>query len=148
DVLDRGFVRAPTRDPVSGKLDPAFFPADPKLLAAAQRAAKVVQPSRGPREDGDPPKTREGLIVTGDSFVANATNRSALRRELNAAAAEMEGASVMQVCARFGVPAIVIRSITDHADNQAGDSYRRFVETAARNAAQLAIATVREFLAR
>jgi len=147
DVLDRGFVRSATRDPVSGKLDPLFFPADPKLLAAAQRAARKVEPSRGPRVDGPPPQVREGFIVTGDAFIANAANRSELRRELKATAAEMEGAAVMQVCARFGVPAIVIRSITDRADNQASDSYRRFVETASRNAALLALATAREFLA-
>jgi adenosylhomocysteine nucleosidase len=145
DTTDKGFIRSPTRDPVSGKLDPPFFPADPKLLAAAQRAARTVKPARGPRLDGAPPQIREGLIVTGDAFIANAVNRAVLRRDLKATAAEMEGAAVMQICSRFGVPGIVIRGITDRADNQAEDSYRRFVETASRNAADLAVATAREF---
>jgi adenosylhomocysteine nucleosidase len=146
-MKDSGFSRSPTRNPISGQLDPRFFPADPELLSAARRAAKIVQTSRGHLLDaGATPQIREGLIVTGDAFIASAAYGAELRRELNAAAVEMEGAAVMQVCARFGVPAIVIRSITDRADAQAADSYRRFVEAASRNAADLALATAHEFV--
>jgi adenosylhomocysteine nucleosidase len=58
----------------------------------------------------------------------------------------MEGAAVAQVCARFGVPAIIIRGITDHADGGAEGSYQRFVGVASRNAAELVLATIREML--
>lgn len=147
DVTARGFNRTPTRNTATGRLDPAFFPADPNLLAAARRAAGNVKPSRGPAPETSPvPRIREGLIVTGDAFIANPTRRTELRRDLNASAVEMEGAAVAQVCARFGVPVIVIRSITDHADSDAEGSYQRFVDTAARNAADLALATIHEFL--
>ena len=47
----------------------------------------------------------------GRLSLGRAIVRAALRRELNASAVEMEGAAVIQVCNRFGVPAIVIRSI-------------------------------------
>jgi adenosylhomocysteine nucleosidase len=130
-----GFVRSPTRNAASGKLDPPFFPADPALLAAARRAAVKLKP---------PLHILEGVIVTGDAFLASPARRVDLRRELNASAVEMEGAAVAQVCARFGVPAIVIRSITDHADGGADNSYRRYVDVAARNAAELALAMIRE----
>jgi nucleoside phosphorylase len=109
-VTERGFARSPTRDTVAGELDPAFFPADPKLLAAARAAAKTTALSRGPRTEGDAPKFQEGLIVTGDAFIA------------------------------------VLRGITDRADSNAEGSYRAFIQTASRNAADLAIATVREFV--
>ena len=89
---------------------------------------------------------REGVIVTGDAFVASPGNRDDLRRQLNAAAVEMEGAAVAQVCARFGVPVIVIRSITDRADGGAAGSYRQWVNAASRNAADVALATIREML--
>ncbi|HTG74902.1 MAG TPA: 5'-methylthioadenosine/adenosylhomocysteine nucleosidase [Terriglobia bacterium] len=145
-ITDRGFNRSPTRDPVSGQVDPPFFPADPALLGAAQRAAKTVQPSRGPRTDGDAPGIREGVIVTGDAFVSAADRRNDLRSDLNAAAVEMEGAAVAQVCFRYRVPFIVIRAITDRADSQAQGSYQRFLDTASRNAADLTLATIREFL--
>ena len=132
-ITTDGFVRSPTRNSASGKLDPPFFPADPALLAAARRAAATLKTH-----------TREGVIVTGDAFLADPARRIDLRRELNASAVEMEGAAVAQVCARFGVPAIVIRSITDHADGGADNSYRRYVDVAARNAADLALALIRE----
>lgn len=90
-------------------------------------------------------RIREGLIVTGDAFMSSPARRIELRRELNAAAVEMEGAAVAQVCARFGVPVIVIRSITDRADGNAGQSYAKFRDAAARNAANLAVDTIREF---
>jgi adenosylhomocysteine nucleosidase len=142
DITADGFVRSQTRNAASGKLDPSFFPADPGLLAAARRAAATVKPSAGPATAT--PRIKEGLIVTGDAFLANPSRRQDIRRELNASAVEMEGAAVAQVGARFGIPTIIIRSITDHADGGASDSYTRFVDVAARNAAELSIAIVRE----
>jgi len=136
DVTTTGFVRSPTRNAASGRLDPSLFPADPELLAAARRAATTLKAAA----------IREGVIVTGDAFIANPARRTDLRRELNASAVEMEGAAVAQVCARFGIPAIVIRSITDHADGDAAGSYQRFVGLASRNAADLPLATIREML--
>ena len=134
DVTPEGLVRSPTRDYASGRIDPAFFPAGPDLLAAARKAAKEMKETR----------VREGLIVTGDAFMASPARRTELRRELNAVAVEMEGAAVAQVCSRFGVPAIVIRSITDRADGSAAQSYAKYRDPAARNAADLAVRTIRE----
>jgi adenosylhomocysteine nucleosidase len=145
DITTTGFVRSRTRNAGSGQLDPLLFPADPVLFAAARRAAASVKLSVGPNDDGGvPPRVREGVIVTGDAFVASPASRETLRRELNATAVEMEGAAVAQVCTRFGVPTIIIRSITDHADNNAPGSYERYVAVAARNAAELTLATIRE----
>jgi len=145
-VTASAFVRGPTRDPASGQLDPVFFPAGPELLAAARRAAVTVKPSRLPdAEPGPVARISEGVIVTGDSFISSSVRRDELRGELKASVVEMEGAAVAQVCARFGVPLIVIRSVTDRAEGQAMPSYQRFVDLASRNAADLALATAREW---
>jgi len=142
-----GFVRNPTRNSGTAQTDPAFFSADPNLLAAARRAATTVKLSRGPLAETDPaPRIHEGLIVTGDAFVASPEQRNEIRKALKASAVEMEGASVAQVCARFGIPMIVIRSITDRADGEASNSYQRFVDTSSRNSADLALAIVRQLL--
>ena len=147
DLTTRGFIRSPTRNPSTGQLDPDFFPADSRLLAAARRAAATVKLKLELNgETRLPPRIREGVIVTGDAFVANPARRLELRRELSASAVEMEGAAVAQVCAHFGVPAIIIRSITDHADGGADNSYERFVGLASRNAAEVALATIHEIL--
>jgi adenosylhomocysteine nucleosidase len=145
-VTARAFVRGPTRDPASGQLDPVFFPAAPELLAAARRAAVTVKPLRLSDAESRPAaRISEGVIVTGDSFVSSAVMRDELRGTLKASVVEMEGAAVAQVCARFGVPLIVIRSVTDRAEAQAQPSYERFVDLASRNAADFAVATVREW---
>ena len=135
-VTADGLVRTPTRDYVTGRADPAFFPAGPELLAAVRRARETMNATR----------IREGLIVTGDAFISSPARRTELRRDLKAAAVEMEGAAVAQVCSRFGVPAIVIRSITDRADGNATQSYTKFRDTASRNAAELVLATIRELV--
>jgi adenosylhomocysteine nucleosidase len=135
NITADGIVRTPTRDYASGRIDPAFFPAGSDLLAAARRAAEVTTGMR----------IREGFIVTGDAFISSPAHRTELRQALNAVAVEMEGAAVAQVCLRYGVPVIVIRSVTDHADGNASQSYAKFRDKAARNAADLAVATIREF---
>ena len=142
-----GFTRSPTRNSGTGQTDPAFFPPDANLLAAARRAAGTVKLSRGPIPESDPaPRILEGLIATGDAFVADPARRNEIRTALKASAVEMEGAAVAQVCARFNIPFLLIRSITDRADGQASNSYQRFVDTSSGNAAELALATIQQFL--
>jgi adenosylhomocysteine nucleosidase len=140
-----GFARSATRNSGVGQADPAFFPSDASLLAAAQRAAGTVKLSRGPRAEADPaPRILEGLIVTGDAFVADPSRRTEIHTSLKASAVEMEGAAVAQVCSRFRIPFLLIRSITDRADGQASNSYQQFVETSSGNAAQLTLATIQQ----
>jgi adenosylhomocysteine nucleosidase len=144
---EKAFIRRPTRNPTSGEFDPILFTMDARLLEAARRAAKATKlPRLAGREQEPAPAIHEGPIMTGDAFVANPALRADLRATFNARAVEMEGAAVAQVCARAGVPLLVIRSITDRADGEASGSYQKYVETASKNAAELAFATVREFV--
>jgi adenosylhomocysteine nucleosidase len=58
----------------------------------------------------------------------------------NADATEMEGAAVAQVCYQQGVPCLVIRSLSDRADENARNDMLSFYKTAARNSAALVMA--------
>ena len=70
----------------------------------------------------------QGLIVSGDRFVATAAESAALRAALpDALAVEMEGAAVAQVCADFGRPFAVLRTVSDRADDSAHVDFGRFV---------------------
>ena len=53
-----------------------------------------------------------------------------LREELSGSCVEMEGASISQTCILNELPFLVIRSISDFADNNAGMSYDTFSESA------------------
>jgi adenosylhomocysteine nucleosidase len=143
----REFVRWQTRDPISGERNPLLFPANAELLEAARRAVPTLTLKAEESATRSSPSVREGVILTGDSFMANPARRDELRRTFNASAVEMEGAAVVQVCAQLGVPVLVIRSITDSSDGGAPANYQLFIESASRNAAELTLATIRQFSA-
>ena len=138
-----GLRRRGMRNAVTGDLDPILVPAPESLLSVARRSAQTLQlpPIRTPDGDDRPPRIVEGVIVTGDVFLADNARRGALRDALGATAVEMEGAAVVQTCRQFGVPCLIIRSITDRADGEAMASYEQFLATASENAATL-VATV------
>ncbi len=70
----------------------------------------------------------EGLVISGDSFIATAAQGAALRAALpDALAVEMEGAAVAQVCAAFGTPFAVLRTISDRADDSAHADFAAFI---------------------
>ena len=136
-----GFVRRATNNPVTGGANPAFFAPDEALLRAARRLAPGLKLTATPGTTRTP-AVREGIVVTGDAFIANPAQRDEIWRSLKASAVEMEGAAVAQVSAQMGVPFIVIRGITDNADGSTIDAYRTNLEAASRNAAVLTLAVV------
>ena len=73
------------------------------------------------------PSVHEGLVISGDRFVATAAESDALRRALpDALAVEMEGAAVAQVCADFGLRFALLRVISDRADDSAHVDFLAF----------------------
>ena len=81
------------------------------------------------------PQIVEGVIATGDVFLADPGLREALRTALGASAVEMEGAAVVQTCRQFNVSCLIIRSVTDRADPQAWTNYQAYLAIASEHAA-------------
>jgi adenosylhomocysteine nucleosidase len=78
------------------------------------------------------PRLHQGLLLSGDRFVATTAESQALQRELpEALAVEMEGAAFAQVCHDFGVPLAVVRTISDRADDLAHVDFPRFLRDVA-----------------
>ena len=74
----------------------------------------------------------EGMVVSGDRFVATHAESDQLRALLpDALAVEMEGAAVAQVCHDFARPFAVVRTISDRADDAAHGDFQRFVRDVA-----------------
>ena len=142
-VTAAGLERRGLRNGVTGELDPVLLPAPDALLAAARAAvAALTLPPAPVALGGRVPRIVEGVIVTGDLFMSDVTRRNDLRASFDAAAVEMEGAAVVQTCRQFGVPCLIVRSITDRADGQAMDNYLAFRPTASENAAAVVAATI------
>ncbi len=76
----------------------------------------------------DLPRRHDGLVISGDRFVATAAESRALREALpDALAVEMEGAAVAQVCADFDRPFALLRTVSDRADDAAHVDFGRFI---------------------
>ena len=75
------------------------------------------------------PKVVVEDIASGDKFFAKEEDLDELRARLpTVACVEMEGAAVAQVCHEHGVPFVVIRTISDAADESAPIDFQRFAE--------------------
>ena len=136
----QGFESRQTRSPVDGLRNPLVLEANPRLVALALEAARTleleqVQARDGPRR----PKVVVGTIATGDMFIASPAKREEIRRQFDAQAVEMEGAAVAQVCLQLQTPWIIIRGISDQADERAITDVNAFHRTAAHNAGSLAV---------
>jgi adenosylhomocysteine nucleosidase len=85
------------------------------------------------------PQIHQGLIVSGDCFIASTERHQALRAAVpEALAVEMEGAAVAQVCHDLDVPFALLRTISDRADEAAHQDFQRFIsEVAARYTATI-----------
>jgi len=108
-----------------------YVEADKQMIAmskeVAQSMGKVVQ---------------EGIIATGDQFVANEKRKNWIGATFNADALEMEGASVAVVCSALNVPFFILRAISDAADMDASFSFDEFLETSAVESAEFVMKMV------
>ncbi|MBE6538847.1 MAG: 5'-methylthioadenosine/adenosylhomocysteine nucleosidase [Ruminococcaceae bacterium] len=109
------------------------IPADEKLCSAVCDAASELGF-----------KALKGTIASGDVFVADPHKKEYIRSMFGAAACEMEGASIGQVCYVNSVPFVVIRAISDGGDDDAAMSYDRFVTIAAENSVKLVCRVIKK----
>lgn len=131
-----GFQVSPFRKLTGGHHDELHIPADPGLIFKAKKASEEVEflPISGRQ-----PKVFSGVIVTGDVFVSHQETVESLYQNHQALATEMEGAAVAHICRSLGVPFIVIRSLSDNANQNARVNFNQFVGPASINSAGLVL---------
>ena len=83
----------------------AEYHGDPALVKAALDACNACGV-----------KAIAGKIATGDLFVGDAATKQAIEDKCQPDCVEMEGAAVSQVAARNGVPCVILRAMSDNAD--------------------------------
>ena len=81
------------------------YTGDPALIAAAEAACA---------EAGV--KALVGKIATGDLFVGDSETKAAIEAKCAPDCVEMEGAAVSQIAAKNGVPCVILRAMSDNAD--------------------------------
>lgn len=107
---------------------PARFDSNAALIQLAQQAATVFNDAN----------IHQGLIVSGDQFIHDSSAIETIRHHFpDVAAVEMEAAAIAQACMRLQIPYVVIRAISDAADEQADISFEAFIEQAGKQSAQM-----------
>ncbi|MBS4803477.1 MAG: 5'-methylthioadenosine/adenosylhomocysteine nucleosidase [Clostridium sp.] len=105
------------------RLDTFDFKCDEALVKASLEACEEIKEIN----------TFSGRIISGDQFISSVEKIQWFEKEFNAMACEMEGASIAQVCYLNNIPFVVIRSISDNANNGAHMDYEKFIPIAVRN---------------
>ncbi len=110
---------------------PAAFLPQPALVETAQQAIAQV---------GEV-KAIEGPICTGESFIADpARTQVMLSHFPTIAACEMEAAAIAQTCHQFNVPFVVIRAISDNANDDSAMDFDSFIIKAGEHSAKVVMA--------
>lgn len=86
-----------------------------------------------------------GIIASGDRFVADSAMKEQIVREFDASVCEMEGASIAHVAFVNQTPVLVIRAVSDSADEGSSMDYMEFLPIAADRSARLTMAFCKSF---
>jgi adenosylhomocysteine nucleosidase len=108
----------------------SVFRADAALVDAAEIACKNA---------ALPTKVVRGRIATGDAFIASAEKKAHIREICNPVCVEMEGAAIAHACTLNTTPFVIIRCISDMADDTGNADYEFNEKTAADMCARITI---------
>ena len=107
---------------------PAVFVSDSNLIRQAEKAVQVFEGAA----------VTQGLIVSGDRFVHSSEGVAEIRSHFpDVKAVEMEAAAIAQTCHQLEVPFVIIRAVSDSADEKADISFEEFLKTAAVSSAKM-----------
>ncbi len=103
------------------RMDVRFFPADKELVEKARRANELANPEI---------TTFTGRVASGDQFVASSDVKQKIVDNFGAYCTEMEGAGIAHAAYLNNISYVIIRAISDKADNSATMDYPEFEKQA------------------
>ena len=103
------------------------FAADPHMISCAMAAADSVYEGHA----------RMGTVASGDQFVCDRAVKERIIANTGALCTEMEGAAIAHAAWRNQVPFVIIRAISDKADDSAQMDYPTFEAIAAERCAKV-----------
>ena len=112
-----------------------FYEADKNLLELALFSAAKLDLS-----------LKEGVIATGDQFVNSNQRKQFIIDNFSGEALDMEGASVAVVCSEYKIPFLIIRAISDEADDEAGQDFDEFLVSSSKKTKKLIVKIVQKLI--
>ena len=110
------------------RMETSIFMADEKLLNLTKQVNEEVNTDIG---------THIGRVVSGDQFISDKEKKQFLVNQFDGFCTEMEGAAIAQTAYLNNVPYLVIRAISDKADNSAEMDYSEFEKKAIEHTVKL-----------
>ncbi len=104
------------------------FTADKQMISLAKEACEKVNPDI---------HVKVGRVVSGDQFISDKVVKTRLIQEFEGDCTEMEGAAIAHSAYLNDIPFVVIRAISDKADDSAEMDYPAFEKAAAKHSARL-----------
>ena len=117
------------------QMDTFSFPADESLVKLAKEVNEKANPDV---------HTWIGRVGSGDQFVSSGEKKEQLIRVFDAKCTEMEGAAIAHAAYLNKISCVIIRAISDKADNSAVVDYPAFEAAAIRHSVRLIEALVPE----
>lgn len=111
------------------------FVADEDMVALAKQTCEEVNPDL---------HAVIGRVVSGDQFISSKEVKERLIATFQGDCAEMEGAAIAHTCYLNRVPFVIIRAISDKADDSADMDYPTFERKAAHDCARLTMEFVQK----
>lgn len=106
------------------RMETSTFIADKELVNIAEEACKVAVPEIG---------VFKGRVVSGDQFITDKGVKERLINLFDGFCTEMEGAAIAQTAYLNNIPFLIIRAISDKADDSASMDYGEFERKAIDN---------------
>lgn len=116
------------------RVDTLSFPAEEGLVRLAEECCRRVNPEIN---------VFAGRVVSGDQFISDKEKKQWIRETFSGMCTEMEGAAIAQVCYFNRIPFLIVRAISDKADDSAGVDYPVFEARAIRHSVRLMAEMVR-----
>ena len=110
------------------RMDVLSFKADEKMAKLAKEVCEEVNPEI---------HVYLGRIVSGDQFVADDAVKSRILDNFGGYCTEMEGASIAHTAYLNKIPFVIVRAISDKADNSASVDYPTFEKQAIEHSVRL-----------
>lgn len=110
------------------RMESSIFQADEELVKLAKEVCEEVNPDI---------QCFIGRVVSGDQFISSSEKKKELVDVFQGYCAEMEGAAMAQVAYLNKIPFVILRAISDKADNSATEDYPAFEKKAIKHILRL-----------
>ena len=117
------------------QMDAFSFQADEQMRKLAKEVCEEVNPEI---------RVFEGRVVSGDQFISSREVKDKIKENFDGCCTEMEGAAIAQTAYLNQIPFVIIRAISDKADDSATMDYPTFEKQAVEHSVRL----IRGFLKR